>query len=208
MAILKQDRRGKRENHAHLDPLVKDSIRKHLDSIPKVDSHYCTADTKRTYIEGGKTVADLHRDYVAECKSKGLPFGNYLAYYNIFCTEYNMAFFKPKKDQCETCTNYTNATEEDKQIKKHDYELHLKEKQLARDQRDEDKNYTPDNCIVSVYDLQAAMSFPKDIDQGVQKFPDQVAFPKASSPCKFYCLKNIMLVPRSENLLLVNNKTA
>ncbi|CAG4992529.1 unnamed protein product [Parnassius apollo] len=115
-----------------------------------------TADTKRTHIEGGKTVADLHRDYVAECKSKGLPFGNYLAYYNIFCTEYNMAFFKPKKDQCETCTNYTNATEEDKQIMKHDYKLHLKEKQLARDQKDEDKNYTPDNCIVS-----AAMPCPK-----------------------------------------------
>ncbi|KAL4720779.1 hypothetical protein ACJJTC_017586 [Scirpophaga incertulas] len=70
MAILEKDRRGKHENHAHLDPLVEDSIRKHLDSIPKVDSHYCRADTKRTYIEGGKTVADLHRDYVAECKVK------------------------------------------------------------------------------------------------------------------------------------------
>ncbi|KAL4720776.1 hypothetical protein ACJJTC_017583 [Scirpophaga incertulas] len=161
MAILEKDRRGKHENHAHLDPLVEDSIRKHLDSIPKVDSHYCRADTKRTYIEGGKTVADLHRDYVAECKSKGLPFGNYLAYYKIFCTEYNMAFFKPKKDQCESYTNYTNATEKDKQIMKHDYELHLKEKQLARDQKDQDKNYTPDTCIVSVYDLQTAMSCPK-----------------------------------------------
>ncbi|CAG9785499.1 unnamed protein product [Diatraea saccharalis] len=104
------------------------------------DDYYSDSNhnTKRTYIEGGKTVTDLHRDYVAECKSKGLPFGNYLAYYNIFCSEYKMAFFKPKKE-CENCTNYANATEEDKKMK-HDYELHLKEKQLARDQKDEDKN--------------------------------------------------------------------
>lgn len=40
-------------------------------------------------------------------------------------------------------------------------EKHLKEKNLSRQAKDDDKNHTADNTIVCVYDLQAAISCPK-----------------------------------------------
>lgn len=41
------------------------------------------------------------------------------------------------------------------------FEKHLKEKNLSRQAKDDDKNHTADNTIVCVYDLQAAISCPK-----------------------------------------------
>ncbi|CAG4907276.1 unnamed protein product [Colias eurytheme] len=158
---MELDKRGKHNNHHAIDPAIKEGVKRHLDSIPKIESHYCRADSKRVYIDGGKTVADLHRDYVAECQSKGLPSANYIMYYNIFSYEYNISFYQPKKDQCEDCTAYANSTEEEKNRLKEKYEKHLKEKTLSRQSKDDDKNHTADNTIVCVYDLQAAMSCPK-----------------------------------------------
>ena len=37
-------------------------------------------------------------------------------YRDIFNTEFNISFHKPKKDQCNTCTAYINATLEEKKI--------------------------------------------------------------------------------------------
>lgn len=158
---LELDKRGKHDKHHSVDPALKDGIKKHIDSIPKIESHYCRADTSRVYIDGGKTIADLHRDYVSACNSKGLPSANYIMFYNIFTREYNISFFQPKKDQCEDCTSYANASEEEKSELKEKYDQHLKEKNLAREEKDDDKKHTPDNCIVSVYDLQAAMPCPR-----------------------------------------------
>lgn len=68
--------RGKYDKQYSVDHALKDSIRKHIDSITKIESHYCRADSSRVNIDGGKTIADLHLKYVSECKSKGLPRAN------------------------------------------------------------------------------------------------------------------------------------
>ncbi|XP_047503855.1 uncharacterized protein LOC125048927 [Pieris napi] len=159
--MLDLDNRGKHSQHVHLDPAIREGIIGHINSIPKINSHYCRADTKRLYIDGGKTVADLHRDYELDCQSKNLPSANYLMYYRIFNKEFNIAFFQPKKDQCEDCTSYSNATENDKVELKEKFDRHLTEKDLSRQNKEDDKKFTPDNCIVLVYDLQAAMPCPR-----------------------------------------------
>lgn len=138
---MEMDRRGKHNAYPSLDPAIKDGIRRHIDTIPKIESHYCRADTKRVYIDGGKTVKDLHRDYVSECDARGLPSANYLMYYLVFTNEYNISFFQPKKDQCEDCTSYSNASEEEKVDLKEKYDQHLKEKDLARRKKEDDKTY-------------------------------------------------------------------
>lgn len=51
---MELDQRGKHNAHPSLDPAIKDGIRKHIDSIPKIESHYCRTDTTRVYIDGGK----------------------------------------------------------------------------------------------------------------------------------------------------------
>lgn len=159
--MLSLDNSGKHNSHKTVDSSVKESVRQHINSIPRIESHYCRANSKRQYIEDGKSISDLHRDYVKEQKEKGLPYANYLMYYHIFNDEFNISFFQPKKDQCEDCVAFANATEEEKNKLQEKFVSHLREKELARNEQTNDKDYTPDNCIVLVYDLQAVMPCPK-----------------------------------------------
>lgn len=78
-------------------------------------------------------------------------------YSKIFNEEYNISFFSPKKDQCELCTSLQNAVGEDKEKFREKYEIHQREKELSRKEKDEDKKKSNKNFIVSVYDLQAVL---------------------------------------------------
>lgn len=107
-------------------------MKKHIDSIPRIESHYLRAQTTREFIEGGKTIADLHRNYTEKCNAKGLPTAKLSMFARIFNTEYNLSFFTPKKDQCELCTAFENAQNKDKETLRLKYETHQREKQLSR----------------------------------------------------------------------------
>ncbi|XP_044732349.1 uncharacterized protein LOC123302679 [Chrysoperla carnea] len=152
-----QDNRGRHGNHKTVPEEIKQSIRNHIDKIPRIESHYCRADSKKTYIEGGKTIRDLHRDYLEECRENKKTPGNYVMYSRIFNEEYNMAFFVPKKDQCELCTSYQHAEDEAKAKMQENYETHLMEKELSRQEKTTDKN---GESTVAVYDLQAVLPCP------------------------------------------------
>lgn len=68
--MITNDMRGKHGHHCHVDENVKEGIHRHIESIPKIESHYCRSDTSREFIDGGKSVADLHRDYAKLCEEK------------------------------------------------------------------------------------------------------------------------------------------
>nr|CAH7732524.1 unnamed protein product [Callosobruchus chinensis] len=72
-----------------LNPKKISNLSAPLRYIPPVYQDYYRSGTKREYIEDGKTVADLHRDYVELCKDLNKPFVNYLMYFNIFKEEFN-----------------------------------------------------------------------------------------------------------------------
>ncbi|XP_063635068.1 uncharacterized protein LOC134805772 [Cydia splendana] len=158
--VLSLDQRGKHTNHKTVDPEIKDSVREHINRIPRVESHYCRACTTKEYIDGGKSIADLHRDYTKERELKNLPYANYLMYNHIF-NEHNISFYQPKKDQCEDCVSYANSTEAEKAKNKDKFDTHINEKMLARSEKDKDKKYSSNTTIVCVYDLQATMPCPK-----------------------------------------------
>lgn len=157
--LLEGDRRGKHGKHVKLDDNIRDGIIKHISSIPKIESHYARADTSKHFIDGSRSIADIHRDYVADCKEKNIPFGNYVLFYRIFTQKFNISFFQPKKDLCDTCVAYNNAIGEDKNELKNNYEEHLVEKDLSRTEKQLDKEKS--NLILAVYDLQAVMPLPK-----------------------------------------------
>ncbi|CAG9834557.1 unnamed protein product [Diabrotica balteata] len=69
--FLKGDQRGRRKKHFTVCETIKNKIRVHIKSIPKIESHYLRAQISREYIDGGKTITDLHRDYVDQCKRDG-----------------------------------------------------------------------------------------------------------------------------------------
>lgn len=53
------DLRGKHNNHKKLNPQLLDDIRKHINAIPKIESHYVRASTSKQYIGSDKTIKDL-----------------------------------------------------------------------------------------------------------------------------------------------------
>lgn len=160
--IIETDQRGKHANHSRLPADIKKSVRDHIDFIPKIESHYLRSQTTRVYIEGGKSLADLYRDYKSDREKIGLPFAKQSYYSYVFNYEYNISFYSPKKDQCELCTQYKNVGDESLDLKD-DYENHIMEKELSRIDKSEDKSRADndENVIVAVYDLQAILPVPK-----------------------------------------------
>ncbi|CAG9760932.1 unnamed protein product [Ceutorhynchus assimilis] len=160
--FLESDKRGKHGKHPTVDPSIKESVRAFIDKIPRVESHYLRAQTKREYIESGKSLADLHRDYKEERQSQQLGYANSVMFNRIFNGEFNIGFYSPKKDQCDLCESYKNSDEQGKLKLQESYDLHLKEKVLSRKEKDADK-LNQDGAHVAVYDLQAVMPVPRGL---------------------------------------------
>nr|CAH7748207.1 unnamed protein product [Callosobruchus chinensis] len=156
--IIEPDKRGRHGKHPKLDAAIKDGVRNHINSIPRVESHYARSNTTKQFIEGGKTIADLHRDYLLLCEEKKIPSVNYNMYSKIFNEEFNLSFFVPKKDQCDYCTAFEQMTTQEKASQLEEYNQHHKEKTLAREEKERDKS---SNKHVAVYDLQATLPCPK-----------------------------------------------
>ncbi|EZA58416.1 hypothetical protein X777_01373 [Ooceraea biroi] len=157
--LLESDQRGRYGKQKTVDPSVREGIKQHIDSIPKIESHYTRANTSKLFIDGSKSIADIHKDYVAKRKEKNVPFANCVLFYRVFTEEYNISFFVPKKDLCDTCTTFNNAEDKKKEHLKDNYDRHLVEKELSRAEKKADKEKS--DVVVAVYDLQAVMQLPK-----------------------------------------------
>lgn len=163
IGVTPDDKRGKHKEHRRLDEELIESIRSHINSIPRVESHYVRASTSREFIDGGLTIAEMHRNYESLRKLADKPSANYDAYARIFNTEFNIGFHVPKKDQCDQCEAFKNSTGDEKLGLEEVYKEHLKQKELSRQEKAEDieKTKEPDtNYIVAIYDLQAVMPIP------------------------------------------------
>lgn len=159
--FLEVDLRGKHKNHRKVDPSIKEGVREHIRSIPRIESHYLRKQTSREYIDGGKNLTDIFNDYKAKCQENNLPHANLVMFSKIFNTEFNISFFTPRKDRCELCDAYENATGEAKEKLENRYLLHLEEKDLSRKEKEQEKEKAKSDYIVSVYDLQAVLPTPQ-----------------------------------------------
>ncbi|CAH1183064.1 unnamed protein product [Ceutorhynchus assimilis] len=159
--IIKEDCRGKHGNHKRIDEEVVNSVFDHINSIPRIESHYTRKDTKREYIDGGLTIAEMHRNYCERRSASNQQSVTYDYYATIFNTKFNIGFFIPKKDQCDLCETYKNALDKEEIELKHKYEEHLEEKELSRKEKESDKGRAQDGEIaLAVYDLQAVLPVP------------------------------------------------
>lgn len=95
--FVNDDCRGKHSNHREIDKQLLQDIKDHIDSIPRIKSHYLRANTTREYIEGGKSVSDLFKDFKDSQIRKGKIFGKYCTYYKVFTTHFNIGFFSLEK---------------------------------------------------------------------------------------------------------------
>ncbi|CAG4937761.1 unnamed protein product [Parnassius apollo] len=80
--FIAEDRRGKHTNRKIIDDTIIKDIENHINSIPRVESHYLRASTSIEFIEGGRTVKDLWRDF-SEARDPNKPKVDYWLYFGI-----------------------------------------------------------------------------------------------------------------------------
>lgn len=159
----KRDERGY-NTKKRISDAARENIREHIYSINKVSSHYTRKNTKREYFEFGMNMTSLYELYVEWCRKKTIVPQKKWLYNHIFDNEFNIGFFSPKKDLCDTCYVFDNITRQHMVLSHEEvqnHQNHVREKDLARKEKKEDKKNITQNQTVVCFDLQRVLSCPQ-----------------------------------------------
>lgn len=151
------DKRGKRTpTNKTPDELIKKVIT-HIDSFPTMESHYTSKSTNRLYLHRNLSISKMYELYREQCLENLEKHVSEITYRRIFCTKYNMAFFTPKKDQCEICANFKNHT-----IAEDVYKEHLRRRDEANSSKNADKIRAVEDAtfLSATFDLQSILQIP------------------------------------------------
>ena len=86
------------------------AVRAHIDSFPRVESHYIRRKTRKLYLSPELTVALMYRLYLLSGVDNPVSEKVYRAIYNSY--EPPLATFVPKKDRCSLCQQYQDSKKE------------------------------------------------------------------------------------------------
>ena len=154
------------------------AVKQHIESFPAIESHYCRASTSRSYLDPNLTIKKMHKLFLEKCTEDDDGVYNNLksvsegVYRKIFCENYNLGFFKPKKDACEKCEGYTNMKNSAAINKENNKELlieleerqkaHLKRKEEMRLLKHEVKRRAAEDptFYFATFDLQSILQLP------------------------------------------------
>lgn len=149
--VVSPDKRGKTQCPRKISKTTEKHAHDHILSIPKVESHYCRKSSKKLYLSPQLILEKLHCLYLEKCtednkkiieNNSRLPLEDrellitpvsksvYKAYFYSYG---NLRFHKPKKDQCTTCNRYKALSESEKVKGKDKQDLHLFNKNKARE---------------------------------------------------------------------------
>ena len=132
--------------------------------FPVVPSHYIRKNSNKKYLEEGLNICKMHRLYLAYMQenNSGQQVATLRQYRDIFNTEFNISFFKPKKDQCDRCVVYAIATNKEKMELETEYQQHIQNKKIVRDLKDYDKLQAVEDktLCVACFDLQKVLITP------------------------------------------------
>lgn len=113
------DKRGRHANRPRATTdAIRQSVRAHINSYPRIPSHYVRAKSKREYLEHGLNGAKMYRQYKEWVHLEKIPAAERASKYqyeDVFNSEFNIGFFMPKKDRCLLCTKLTTFTQEERE---------------------------------------------------------------------------------------------
>ncbi|XP_063225537.1 uncharacterized protein LOC134532706 [Bacillus rossius redtenbacheri] len=157
-----EDLRGKHPPANKTIPEVIEDVKCHIESFPVVESHYSRKSTKRLYLDSKLSIAQMYHLYTDKCKNEGKMPASQITYRRIFGNEYNMSFYKPKKDRCSLCAKYDNATHEEKLRLQEQYCAHQKRKEECNTAKsiDKERATTDPSFVSATFDLQSVLQIP------------------------------------------------
>lgn len=136
----------------------------HIGKFPTTASHYCRADSNKQYLESNLNVNKMYKMYITQCLSDNQTPVSMYFYRFLFTTEYNLAFYTPKKDLCDVCEEFNtlkkqyNTLTKEKQII---FDNHFTKKQNMRNEREKDRNNKINTTAVICFDLENVLPLPK-----------------------------------------------
>ena len=95
--ICNSDKKGthqSRPNKTKEQDLIE--IRKHIESFPRMESHYCRKSTQKEYLPSDMSLAKMYHLFQAEYTEQNLVPPSFFVYRKIFNTEYNLSFFQQR----------------------------------------------------------------------------------------------------------------
>lgn len=160
---VEPDMRGKVQCNSRLPSGVKESVRDHINLFETIESHYCRKESSKTYLPSSLNIKKMYDLYKVYCSENAIKVASECIYRQIFCREFNISFFIPKKDQCGICTKYKNCNDIERLEMQDQYDLHLQNKNLARESKEKDKERAKqeEKFCTAVFDLQQVLPCPK-----------------------------------------------
>lgn len=167
------DKRGgyKKRQNGQLNTIKIDSVKEHINLFPRVPSHYCRKRSKREYLEKGLSIAKMARLYKTWALEKDIPINSIATprqYRDILNANFNIGFFKPKKDQCGFCSIMQNKsnTRQVREERKAAWVAHINNKKRARalKTKDVEESLKDKSIVACSFDLQKQLSCPKSED--------------------------------------------
>lgn len=155
---------GKSRHGTHQKKVISDKqkheIRDHINRFPVVESHYCRKHSNKQYLYQGLNLAIMYRLYVEETEDPAkLSF-----YRHIFNYEFNLSFFKPKKDRCDKCMAY-ELLEDPDEPHADKQNLHLQRKENAAYERKNDRDisltvHKENKSAIGAFDMENVFQLP------------------------------------------------
>ncbi|CAG9773351.1 unnamed protein product [Ceutorhynchus assimilis] len=156
-----EDKRGKSSPPNKTKPEVIDDVKRHIECFPTMESHYSRRDTERLYLDRKLSISKMHELYLQECERERKPKVSLITYKRIFGVNYNLSFFKPRKDQCQICEANKPCTAETSKNKEA-YVKHLKRRDDCYEAKrlDKERASRENNFVFSTFDLQSVLQIP------------------------------------------------
>ncbi len=161
--IVSPDKRGKHDTRANKLPADKlMQVKGHINSFPRVESHYCRKDTSKEYLEPGLSIPKMYNLYTDHCEEKNFSQCQY-THTGISLTHISILGFIPRP---RIGVTYVPGMKMHLKLKralcKGDYDNHIRNKQLAREMKEEDKAKAKNvpHCSAACFDLQQILVTP------------------------------------------------
>ena len=81
-----------------------EKVKHHIQQFPVEESHYSRSDNPHTqYLSGELSLSAMYRLYQEDCKATNAKPVKEWFYRNVFNTQFNLRFKRPRSDTCKTC---------------------------------------------------------------------------------------------------------